>query len=95
VTSDGYRVGETGMFIVDDVLCFPISGFLWVAREIYNAARQELAVDTETITAELIDLHMLLEAGEITSEVFDAREKELLDRLDKIEECGVRAEASQ
>ncbi|MGA2936978.1 MAG: gas vesicle protein GvpG [Syntrophobacteraceae bacterium] len=81
------------MFIVDDVLCFPFSGILWIVRQVYDAARQELAADTETITAELMDLHMLLEAGEITSEVFDAREKELLDRLDEIEECGVRVRA--
>jgi hypothetical protein len=81
------------MFIVDDILCFPVSGVLWLVHEVYNAARQELEAETNTITAELMDLHMLLEAGEITSAVFDGREKELLDRLDKIEECRVGVQA--
>ena len=83
--------------IIDDIVCAPISGVLWVVRQVYEAARQELAAESQTITAELMDLHMLLETGAITSELFDAREKELLDRLDKIEESGVRvrAEASE
>lgn len=74
------------MLIIDDILLFPVSGNLWVVREVYNAARQEMAAETETITAELMNLHRLLEAGNITSAVFDEREKELLDRLDKVEE---------
>lgn len=74
------------MLIIDDILLFPVSGFLWVVREVYNAARQEMAAETETITAELMNLHRLFEAGHITSAVFDEREKELLDRLDEVEE---------
>ncbi len=85
------------MLIIDDIVFAPISGVLWIVRQVYEAARQELAAEAETITAELMDLHMLLESGAITSEVFDAREKELLDRLDEIEEHGVRVrdEASE
>jgi gamma-glutamylcyclotransferase (GGCT)/AIG2-like uncharacterized protein YtfP len=87
----------TALLIIDDILCAPISGILWIVRQVYEAAQQELAAETETITAELMNLHMLLEAGEIAGEVFDDREKELLDRLDEIEESGVgvRAEASE
>ncbi len=83
------------MLIIDDIVCAPISGILWVVRQVYEAARQELAAEAETITAELMDLHLLLEAGSITNEVFDAREKEFLDRLDEIEESGVRVDASE
>jgi hypothetical protein len=63
------------MLIIDDILGLPISGTLWIVREVYNAARQEMAAETETITAELMDLHMLLEMGKITDAVFDARDK--------------------
>ncbi len=85
------------MLIIDDIVLAPISGVLWIVRQVYEAARQELAAEAETITAELMDLHMLLESGAITSELFDAREKKLLDRLDEIEERGVRVrdEASE
>jgi hypothetical protein len=74
------------MLIVDDILRLPVSWFLWVAREVCNAARHQLAAETEQITGELMSLHMLLEAGEITMEEFDKREKKLLDRLDEIED---------
>lgn len=73
------------MLIVDDILRLPVCGFLWVAHEICNAARRELAAESEQITGELMNLHMLLEAGEITTEEFDTREKDLLNRLDEIE----------
>jgi len=35
---------------------------------------------------------MMLETGRITEDEFDAREKKLLDRLDKIQEQGTRTE---
>lgn len=81
------------MLIVDDILCAPISGILWIVRQVHEAVRQELATRTEAITAELMDLHRLLEAGQITSKAFDAREEELLDRLEEIEECRVGTES--
>jgi len=76
------------MLIIDDILMFPIKSILWMFREIHNAAQQELATEAETITAELSELYMMLETGRITEAEFDAREKELLDRLDEIQERG-------
>jgi len=76
------------MLIIDDILLFPIKSILWMFREIHNAAQQELATEAETITAELSELYMMLETGRITEAEFDAREKELLDRLDEIQERG-------
>jgi len=61
-------------------------------REIHNAAQQELATEAETITADLSELYMMLETGRITEDEFDTREKELLDRLDEIQEQGTRIE---
>ncbi|HEX9777543.1 MAG TPA: gas vesicle protein GvpG [Geopsychrobacteraceae bacterium] len=80
------------MLIVDDILLSPASGLFWLFREIHNAAQQEVAGEAENITVELSDLYMMLETGKITDAEFDAREKELLDRLDEIQERDSRTE---
>lgn len=74
------------MLIVDDILLSPIRGILWVFQEIHNAAQEEQANEAQAITAELSDLYMMLETGKITAGEFDTREKELLDRLDRLQE---------
>jgi len=71
------------MFLIDDILLSPAKGLLWVFREIHDAAQQELAGESETITAALSELYMRLETERITEVEFDAQEKVLLDRLDR------------
>lgn len=73
------------MFLVDDILLSPAKGLLWVFREIHHAAQQELAGESETITAALSELYMRLETEQITEAEFDAQEKALLDRLDRLQ----------
>jgi len=73
------------MFLVDDILLSPAKGLLWVFREIHDAAQQELAGESEAITAALSELYMRLETGQITEQEFDAQEKALLDRLDHLQ----------
>ena len=73
------------MFLVDDILLSPAKGLLWVFREIHDAAQQELAGESETITAALSELYMRLETGQITESEFDAQETTLLDRLDRLQ----------
>ncbi len=73
------------MFLVDDLLLFPVKGVLWLFREIRDAAEKEKASEGESITAALSELYMQLETGQITEAEFDAREKELLDRLDRFQ----------
>jgi hypothetical protein len=82
------------MFLVDDILLAPAKGLLWVFREIHDAAQQELAGESETITAALSELYMRLETEQITEAEFDAQEKVLLDRLDRlqVEEKAAAAE---
>jgi len=79
------------MFLVDDLLLFPIKGVLWVFREIRDAAEQERAGERESITATLSELYMQLETGQITEAEFDAREKVLLDRLDRLQAAEAAA----
>jgi len=74
------------MFLVDDILLAPVHGIFWVFREIRNAAQQECDSESESITAELSELYMMLETGRLTETEFDAQEKDLLDRLDRIQE---------
>jgi hypothetical protein len=80
------------VFIADDVLLFPFKSLLSIFQEIYNAAVQEMASESDAIRAELSQLYLALEAGSLTDEAFDARESELLDRLDEIEERGSLAD---
>lgn len=80
------------MLIIDDILLFPFRSILWIFREVHNAAQQELAGEAEFITAELSELYMMLETGKISEQEFATREKELLDRLDKIQESGADIE---
>ena len=74
------------MLLVDDLLLAPLSGLLWVAEKIHDAAREEMAGEANAITEELRQLYLMLEAKQIAEADFDARERELLDRLDAIRE---------
>ena len=73
------------MFLLDKLLLSPLYGTLWAARQVHNALRQERAAEPGRITADLSELYMMLETGRITEAEFAAREKELLDRLERIE----------
>ena len=76
------------MVLVDDLLTFPFRSLLWIFREIHNAAQEELANESESITAELSNLYMRLETGRISEEEFAKEEKTLLERLDRRQERG-------
>ena len=73
------------MFILDDLAKAPFKGFMFIVREVANAARQELAQQRADVMAELSQLHLRLENGELSDDEFDEREQELLDRLEEID----------
>ncbi len=75
------------MLILDDLLLSPFKGIMWVFRKIDQSAREELESQGERLKKELSDLYMELETGHITDEQFDAREKQLLDQLDKLKKA--------
>ena len=70
------------MLIIDDILFAPVRGMLSVFQELYKAAQDEHAGQEEDIRTELTELYMMLETHRITEDEFNAREKELLDRLE-------------
>ena len=73
------------MFLIDDILLSPITGLLSIFRELHKAVKQDSANESEAIRTELSELYMLLETAQITEAEADARETELLDRLDEVE----------
>lgn len=76
------------MFLVDDVLLFPLKGSLWLFNEICKAAEEEIRGQSEEIMAQLRQIYTALEHGEIAEAEFEAREAELLDRLEGLEDKG-------
>jgi len=74
------------MLLIDDILLFPINSIFWVFSKIHEAVQNELDTEIEDITAELSEIYMMLETGILTEAEFNAREKELLDRLDELQD---------
>lgn len=79
------------MFLIDDLLMMPARGIMAAFREIHNAVKQDAANESETIRTELSELYMRLETKQLTEAEFDQREKQLLDRLDEIEQGAAEA----
>jgi len=73
------------MLIIDKLLLSPIYATVWAARQIQNTIQQEREAEPAQITAELSELYMRLEAGQISEGEFAANETELLDRLDQLQ----------
>ncbi len=73
------------MFLVDDILCFPVKSVLWIFDEIRDAAEEALESQADAITGQLQQLYRMLESGAITEAEFDARETELLDQLEAMQ----------
>ncbi|HUX02881.1 MAG TPA: gas vesicle protein GvpG [Phycisphaerae bacterium] len=73
------------MFILDDILLSPARGVAWVVNQVRQAATHEFESEADAVRNELRELYMMLEAGRISEQEFDARERPLLERLDRIE----------
>jgi hypothetical protein len=76
------------MFLLDDILLSPARGLLAVFRNLHDAAQEEYVHEAEAIRTQLSEMYLLLETGQLSEEEFDCRERELLDRLEKVEARG-------
>lgn len=76
------------MLIIDDILLAPFKGLLWTFRKIQAAAQNEIDAQRTRIRSDLSELYMQLDTGRISEEEFDAQEKQLLDRLDRLKETS-------
>jgi hypothetical protein len=74
------------MFLLDDLLLYPIKGVVSVARKVNEAARQDLEGQEKNTIASLGELHRRLEAGQIDEAAFDAEESALLEKFDQLSE---------
>ena len=73
------------MFLIDDILLAPVTGFKFILGQIQKIADRELNDDT-VIKEQLLELQMRLELDEISEEEYQAREAELFARLRVIRE---------
>ncbi|MFZ0889049.1 MAG: gas vesicle protein GvpG [Candidatus Binataceae bacterium] len=78
------------MLLIDDLILAPGTFVLWILRQVHEAAEKELDQEGERLSAEIGELHRRLEAGAIDERAFDAREREILDRLDELRARGER-----
>jgi len=72
------------MLLIDDLILAPGKFVLWTLRQVHEAAEKEMDQETERLTAELGELHRGLESGAVGEREFDAREREILDRLEQL-----------
>ncbi|MER6096511.1 gas vesicle protein GvpG [Streptomyces sp. NPDC001728] len=61
----------------------PVRGVTWVAQRVLDKAEEEY-YNPAPVWRELSELENRLVRGEISQETFEAREDELLDRLEEI-----------
>jgi len=73
------------MFLIDDILLAPIKGFLAVCNKIKEIAEEEMEDTPEKLKKELLDLQMLLEAGQISEKQHLKKEKNILERLSALQ----------
>lgn len=72
------------MFIFDDITYGFLKAPLFIVKEVANAAQQEMDRQRDEMMANLSNLHVQLEQGEITEEEFDEQEQQLLDALERM-----------
>src|SRR5215831_12313630 len=72
------------MFLIDDLLLSPISGFKFVLRTLARAAEEQYT-DDAPIKERLLELQTLLEEGSITEEEYVEQEREVLIQLREIQ----------
>ena len=80
------------MLLIDDLILAPGKFVFWILRQVHEAAEKEMDQEAERLTAELGELHRLLESGAVDEREFDAREHEILDRLDELKARGESGE---
>jgi cytochrome c-type biogenesis protein CcmH/NrfG len=72
------------MFLIDDLLLSPISGFKFVMRTLARAAEEQYT-DDAPIKERLLELQTLLEEGSISDEEYVEQEREVLVELREIQ----------
>jgi len=72
------------MFLIDDLLGLPVSGFKFVLRTLQQVAEQQYT-DSAPGKRRLLELQISLESGEISEEEYVRQETEILRELREME----------
>jgi hypothetical protein len=72
------------MFLIDDLLGLPVSGFKFVLRTLQKVAEEQYT-DSAPAKNRLLELQLELESGEITEQQYAAEEAEIFRELREIE----------
>ena len=71
------------MFLLDSILLAPLHGVVWLGRRLNEVGDRQLN-DPGRIKDELMALQMQREMDEISEQEYTEKEKDLLDRLDRL-----------
>jgi hypothetical protein len=71
------------MFLLDTILLAPLKGVMWMGQKINDVVDQELN-DAGRVKEELTALQMQFEMSEITEQEYTEKERDLLDKLDRL-----------
>lgn len=75
------------MILIDDLLLWwPMKGIVALARKVQEIAEGEMIDDVGKLKAELQEAQMLFEMDEITEEEYTRREKNVLHRLEALQD---------
>ena len=72
------------MFLVDDILMLPFSGFGFVLRTLQKAAEEQYT-DDAPVKERLLELQLKLESGEISEKQYAQEEAAIIRELREIE----------
>ena len=72
------------MFLLDDLLLSPISGFKFILRTL-NRIAEEQYTDDAPLKEQLLELQVRLDSGEITEDDYVAEEARILRELREIQ----------
>jgi hypothetical protein len=77
------------MFLLDNLLVGPGKAALFVFKELARKAQEDW-LDDDSVKQELQEIYALVEAGNISTQDFEARECRLLERLEQIAKAKYR-----
>src|ERR1700739_2674124 len=72
------------MFLIDDLLALPVSGFKFVLRTLQQVAEEQYT-DSAPGKRRLLELQLALESGEIDEQEYVRQEADILRELREIE----------
>ncbi len=72
------------MFLIDDLLLAPFSGFGFIFRTLQRVAEEQYT-DDAPLKERLLELQMQLDSGEVTEEEYAAEEARILRELREVQ----------